>query len=271
MILNDYYWYFEKALDLETCDRMMDAGIDSLKQIEKEHGLKGIQAQSGGHTSRHNDADTKRDISQDNKTFEELEEEGISPDEVYVRDTHVAWLEHEWIYEALWPFLTTANKSAGWDYNIDFSETLQFTKYSPGQYYGWHMDGQPDVQLYISWDDINKDKDLYLEKNEKGEFLTDYKGGFIIKRPYTSRENYHNKYRKLSMTVTLSDPNQYEGGDFIIDRGPHFKGDRYYVAEEIKPKGSIIVFPSFLYHRVAPVTKGIRHSIVMWSIGPKWV
>ena len=38
-------------------------------------------------------------------------------------------------------------------------------------------------------------------------------------------------------------------------------------AKEILSKGSIIVFPSFLWHRVKPVTKGIRYSLVMWNVG----
>ena len=42
------------------------------------------------------------------------------------------------------------------------------------------------------------------------------------------------------------------------------------VCEEIRPKGSIIVFPSFLYHQVTPITKGTRYSLVMWVLGRPW-
>ena len=44
------------------------------------------------------------------------------------------------------------------------------------------------------------------------------------------------------------------------------------ICKEIWPRGSIVVFPSFVWHRVKPVTKGTRHSLVMWSIGApfKW-
>jgi len=38
-------------------------------------------------------------------------------------------------------------------------------------------------------------------------------------------------------------------------------------AKEILSKGSIIVFPSFLWHRVKPVTKGTRYSLVVWNLG----
>ena len=36
---------------------------------------------------------------------------------------------------------------------------------------------------------------------------------------------------------------------------------------EILPKGSLVVFPSFVWHRVKPVTKGVRHSLVIWNLG----
>ena len=37
--------------------------------------------------------------------------------------------------------------------------------------------------------------------------------------------------------------------------------------KEILPKGSIVVFPSFVWHRVQPVTKGTRYSLVIWNLG----
>jgi PKHD-type hydroxylase len=66
--------------------------------------------------------------------------------------------------------------------------------------------------------------------------------------------------RKLSITVQLSDPSEYDGGDFGILRGRN---------EEILPKGkgTVLVFPSFLLHRVSPVTRGTRRSLVMWLGG----
>ena len=36
---------------------------------------------------------------------------------------------------------------------------------------------------------------------------------------------------------------------------------------EIRPQGSVIVFPSFVWHRVTPVTKGTRYSLVLWTCG----
>lgn len=71
--------------------------------------------------------------------------------------------------------------------------------------------------------------------------------------------------RKISIVVQLSDPRDYEGGDFEID--PQYQA---LPAEEIRTKGAVIVFPSFIRHRVTPVTKGVRRSLVCWVEGPKF-
>ena len=71
--------------------------------------------------------------------------------------------------------------------------------------------------------------------------------------------------RKISVVIQLSDPNDYEGGDFMIDRQYPQPNP-----EEIKKKGSIIVFPSFIPHCVTPITKGERRSLVSWVQGPKF-
>ena len=66
------------------------------------------------------------------------------------------------------------------------------------------------------------------------------------------------------------DGTEYEGGNLEFDFGTLSGKDRIKICEEIKPKGSIIVFPSFLPHRVSPITKGTRYSLVLWSLGPPW-
>lgn len=72
-----------------------------------------------------------------------------------------------------------------------------------------------------------------------------------------------NEHRKLSVVLFLSDPSEYEGGNFEIQTSPNVE-----VVEQIK--GRIILFPSFVLHRVTPVTKGVRKSIVLWVEGPKF-
>jgi PKHD-type hydroxylase len=66
--------------------------------------------------------------------------------------------------------------------------------------------------------------------------------------------------RKLSISILLSDPSEFEGVDL------QFKNieDRKILTKQ----GSIVVFPSFVEHRVKPVTKGVRYSAVTWASGP---
>ena len=72
--------------------------------------------------------------------------------------------------------------------------------------------------------------------------------------------------RKLSMTIQLSDSNEYEGGDFVLrDEIQNFPDK-----EELRKKGTVLVFPSFLNHSVQPITKGTRKSLVTWIEGPAW-
>ena len=148
------------------------------------------------------------------------------------RNSDLVWLNDLWIYKELHPYVHQANKAAGWNFQWDHSESCQFTKYKLNQFYDWHCD---------SWD-----------------------------RPYDKPDDpsRHGKIRKLSCTVSLSDGNEYEGGEFEFDMRNTDKGtNQPYVCHEIKPKGSIVVFPSFVWHRVKPVTSGTRYSLVIWNLG----
>lgn len=67
--------------------------------------------------------------------------------------------------------------------------------------------------------------------------------------------------RKLSLSLQLSEPDDYEGGDLEL----------WYGGEPVKAKrqrGMITLFPSYVMHRVTPVTKGTRYSLVAWISGP---
>ena len=151
------------------------------------------------------------------------------------RNSDLVWLNDTWIYKELHPYIHEANKAAGWNYEWDRSESCQFTKYKLNQYYDWHCD---------SWD-----------------------------KPYDKpNTSDHGKIRKLSMTCQLTDGSEYQGGELEFDfrnYDPHLRDESKHLrqAKEILPKGSIIVFPSFVWHRVKPVTKGTRYSLVMWNLG----
>jgi PKHD-type hydroxylase len=69
--------------------------------------------------------------------------------------------------------------------------------------------------------------------------------------------------RKISVTVQLSDPSEYEGGCLEYFTG----GDPENALKVEKNKGLVFIFPSFMMHRVTPVTKGVRRSFVLWIGG----
>jgi PKHD-type hydroxylase len=72
--------------------------------------------------------------------------------------------------------------------------------------------------------------------------------------------------RKVSITVQLSHPDEYEGGDFQMWLGGDPMDESSYITGP-KGQGNVIVFPSYLPHQVAPITKGIRRSFVLWVGG----
>ena len=74
--------------------------------------------------------------------------------------------------------------------------------------------------------------------------------------------------RKLSVSVMLSSPEEYTGGDFVIfgQGGSLVEVDRL---TRLK-KGTAIYFPSYIVHGVEPVTSGVRHSLVGWLLGPRF-
>jgi PKHD-type hydroxylase len=69
--------------------------------------------------------------------------------------------------------------------------------------------------------------------------------------------------RKLSLTLLLDD--EFEGGEFQIN------GSNAHEPIVVPlHKGRAVLFPSFMIHRVTPITKGKRRSIVVWVVGPKF-
>ncbi len=68
-------------------------------------------------------------------------------------------------------------------------------------------------------------------------------------------------HRKISITIQLSESEEYEGGDLQLWTG----GNEPMTAP--RGKGVMVLFPSYMLHRVSPVTKGIRKSLVLWVGG----
>lgn len=69
--------------------------------------------------------------------------------------------------------------------------------------------------------------------------------------------------RKLTMVVQLSDPAEYEGG--VLEVWPSSQ-----VVSAPLERGTATLFPSYLLHRVTPVTRGARHSLTIWAHGPQF-
>ena len=67
--------------------------------------------------------------------------------------------------------------------------------------------------------------------------------------------------RKLGMTLQLTDPSEYEGGNLIINHTEYFDN---FAAN----KGDLIIFPSWCLHKVTPLTQGVRKAVVAWAVGP---
>ena len=136
----------------------------------------------------------------------------------------------------------------------------------------------------VRWVDAQKEQQMsqmlwtYIDRANRDAFDVDVR--YLNQVQYTTYYGHNKGYyhwhhdvdfktsqafhRKLSITVQLSDPDEYEGGDFEFD------GDIDQLPPEHKEKGTVLVFPSFYRHRVKPVTKGTRKSLVAWFEGPHW-
>ena len=205
MNLTNYYWYFQSAIPERICDDISRYG----KQLQDQ------MAVTGGYGDQKLNAKQTKDLKKK-------------------RNSDIVWMNDRWIYKEIQPYINSANENAGWNFQWDFSESCQFTKYTKGQFYDWHCD---------SWD-----KPYFRED------VNDPSNG---------------KIRKLSVTVTLSDPKEYSGGELEFDlrNWDPDKKRNVMKCKEILPKGSLVVFPSFVWHRICPVKRGERKSLVIWNLG----
>ena len=202
-------WYiFDKALSKENCSRIIKLGDKGFKKggLEKDTEI----------TAKERIEGKKHEFELDKKK----------------RTSDVAWVEDQWLYDLIWPYMVTANEQAGWKYDIKAAETIQISRYEKGSFYKFHKDGRGD--------------NLAAYNRPDNHFL-------------------HGNVRKLSMSLLLND--DYEGGDFEFTRLDP-EGKSVTQTPDLYKAGSIIVFPSFMMHRVEPVTKGTRYSLVAWYIGP---
>tara|TARA_B100001057_G_scaffold349784_1_gene351249 strand:- start:160 stop:780 length:621 start_codon:yes stop_codon:yes gene_type:complete len=159
------------------------------------------------------------------------------------RNSQNTWIPTaHWVAGFLWHYVQRANRENFlYDLrNID-GESLQYTRYGEGMFYGWH--------------------------NDAG-LATQYKPVSVGNRAEGLAQDFVNEnielVRKLSFSIQLSDPDDYEGGNLeLID-----EANQHYIAP--RQRGCICLFDSRTQHRVLKVKKGTRKSIVGWVVGPRW-
>ena len=147
------------------------------------------------------------------------------------RNSNVTWIK-DWL--ELENYVANRIKLVNqkyWSFDLIKFEPLQYSVYNKGDYYDWHSD----------------------------QHGSKYADGMV---------------RKLSFTIALND--DYEGGEFeVATLSSAKKLPKINIInvnkEEDFSKGTAIVFPSFVWHRVAPVTKGVRKSLVGWVVGKPFV
>lgn len=207
MQLTNEWYYFTGVIDKKTCNKLIDLGDEFADKVQ---------------------------VNSHEETTEEERKAGIKishKPNINERVSDIKWLDNQWVYDLIFPYMKTANKNAGWNFDIKSAETPQLTKYKKEGFYNWHGDGRADH--------------------------------FSV---YTSPENkFLNGYaRKLSMSILLNE--DFNGGKFQFAN--IHSGKRKILIPEFKGTGSVIVFPSFMQHRVTPIKKGIRYSLVAWFLGP---
>ena len=121
-----------------------------------------------------------------------------------------------------------------WLYDLLFPIALEANK----QFYHFDIDIVTDPIHYVVYPEDGGHLDWHLDV-----------GGFGVNK------------RKLAMTVQLSDPNDYEGGDLQI-----WGGGKEPISVK-RNKGDVSVFPASLLHRVTPITRGQRKILVFWTGG----
>ena len=175
-------------------------------------------------------------------------------DDNYIRQSDVKWLEHnimpDEIQQRITDGINQASIEGDWLHQWDHVENHQYTIYHH----------RPDSKVT---------GDFYTWHTDAGQ----------------DAQSHGGRVRKLSSTIQLSYPDEYEGGNFqwiepvgIFDRlkstgtqninvDPYIKTAPF----SAKARGTLIVFPSFVHHQVTPVTRGRRISLVSWYHGQPYV
>ena len=149
------------------------------------------------------------------------------------RKSHISFLSDDELLKEVTPVVNEANEKTGWNFLLREFEPLQYTIYNIRDHYDWHIDTHAKA----------------------------YKNGLV---------------RKLSFTICLNDDetenNNYKGGKFeICVPHPRYQKHKYFKFKETFKQGTIIVFPSHIWHKIHPVTSGTRKVLVGWVVGKPFV
>lgn len=156
------------------------------------------------------------------------------------------------------------------------------------------MQGDGTLENGISDDYIRKNKISWIEANDESKELYSKISGIVqhlndkfyrydlVEMEDLQYAEYHsnvqghykthsddgykfNLFRKVSLSIQLSDESEYQGGELLFYR---FSTKDPMIAP--KTKGTLILFPSYVIHEVTPVTQGLRKSLVSWVLGPRF-
>lgn len=161
-----------------------------------------------------------------NTTEQQVEDGQVDIDQI--RKSYTSWITQDdcpWLYARL-GWITQQLNGRFYDFDLwGFHEDMQFTTYKGEDqgHYEWHVDSG-----------------LYETNGVDGRLP-----------------------RKFSLSLLLSEPDSFEGGELQIKTGKD-----HLVCEQ--RRGIVVAFPSYTLHRVTPITKGIRYSLVVWCTGPKF-
>ena len=174
------------------------------------------------------------------------ESEGVNDN--FIRQSDVRWIEHDIMPQEIQQKITDGINQAcvdgRWLHQWDLIENHQYTVYNH----------RPEAEV-------------------TGDFYTWHVDAGDQPQP-------NGKIRKISSTIQLSEPDDYEGGHFQwIEHCKPFDNLKFQSqnisADDLvqtapfsgKEIGSLLVFPSWLHHQVTPVTRGVRQSLVIWNTG----
>jgi len=149
------------------------------------------------------------------------------------RKSYVTWLNDTSLNTKIFDIIQSINQKTKWNFSLTELEPLQYTVYDVKNFYDWHIDTHTKP----------------------------YNNGLI---------------RKLSFTICLNDNetenNNYTGGDFeLCLPHPYHNKNKYFRFRKVFKQGTIIVFPSHIWHKVHPIISGTRKVLVGWVVGKSFV